>query len=336
MRAVFEPMTVTLTRPFASNRGVIRTVRQTLVQLSWEGLTGYGTALNTEPGEAESCTPLLEDATPYTLRRTLAQLAASRVRPAVVAGIDLALHDLLGKAAGRPLREIFGLAGMPVPPTAMSLEACSADQLAERGAAYRDWPILKLKLTAADDGSRVGYLRRGYPGRIWIDGNGSWEPRRALQVATELARHDVEILEQPVPAGNPDALRLVHQHSPVPVFADEDCSGPQDIARLRHSVSGVNIKLNKCGGLRAALDMIILARASGLQIMLGCKNESSLGVTAMAHLAALADHLDLDGTVRLLNDPFRGLDIDRGIITLPDTPGLGVTAEGTGPSIEGT
>lgn len=301
-----------------------------MVRLSWQGLTGYGAALAVEPGEPEACAELLADASPFTLRHTLDRLAAAGIRPAMLAGVDLALHDLLGKATGRPLHELLGLAGAPIAPTALSLGACSNEELAERGAAYRDWPILKLKLTADDDGTRVGHLRRTYPGRIWVDGNGSWEPERALRVVAELDRHGVELLEQPVPAGDADGLRHVHQRSPIPVFADEDCAGPADIQRLRGAVSGVNIKLTKCGGLRAALDMIVLARAAGLRIMLGCKNESTLGVTAMAQLASLADHLDLDGPLNLRDDPFRGLGIDRGALTLPDGPGLGVTTAGAG------
>ncbi|MGF1431021.1 mandelate racemase/muconate lactonizing enzyme family protein [Kitasatospora sp. LaBMicrA B282] len=329
MRMTHEAVAIPFTEPFASNRGVANEVRQSVVRLSWQGLTGLGAALAVDPGELDACAPLLADASPFARRDALARLAAAGARPAVLAGVDLALHDLLGKATDRPLHQLLGLAGAPLPPTALSLGACSDQELARRGAACRDWPILKLKLTAADDGRRVGFLRRVYPGRIWVDGNGSWEPGQALKVAEELARHGVELLEQPVPAGDVEALRTVHRHSPVPVFADEDCTGPADLARLAGAVTGINIKLTKCGGLQPALDMITLARAAGLRIMLGCKNESTLGVTAMAQLAPLADHLDLDGPLHLRDDPFRGIEIDRGSITLPPGPGLGVTPTST-------
>ncbi len=328
MRMTREPLSIAFAKPFASNRGVAAEVRQTVVRLSWRGLAGHGTALTADPAELDACAALLDDASPYGLRHTLAALAESGVRPAVAAAVDMALHDLLGKAAGLPLHQLLGAGGPRLAPTALSVGACSDEELARRGAACRDWPILKLKLTADDDGSRVGVLRRVYPGRIWVDGNCSWTPDRAVIVAKELERHGVELLEQPVAAGEPDALRHVHQRSPIPVIADEDCASPSDVLRLRGQVAGINIKLTKCGGLRPALDMITLARAAGLRIMLGCKNESTLGVTAMAHLAALADYLDLDGQLNLLDDPFQGILIDQGTITLPDGPGLGVTHTG--------
>ncbi|MFG2721804.1 mandelate racemase/muconate lactonizing enzyme family protein [Streptomyces sp. NPDC048416] len=193
------------------------------------------------------------------------------------------------------------------------------------GETLAHWPVLKLQLTPRDDGSRAGVLREVYDGRIRVDGNGSWSPGQAVAVAHELHRHGVELLEQPIPPGPADRLRYVHENAPLPVIADEDCTGPEDVLRLRGCATGVNIKLIKCGGLRRAQETVTLARQTGLRVMLGCKTENAPGVTAMAQLAPLADYLDLDGHVDLLDDPFRGIRIDRGRLTLPVGPGLGVT-----------
>ncbi len=318
MRLSHRAITVAFKEPFASRRGVVAEVRQRVVLLSWRGLRGHGATLDVDPAEVDACAPLLADAEPFALRATLARLTAAGVRPLVLAAIDMALHDLLGKAVGVPLRRLLGLAGMPLAPTALSIGACSDADLAARGRALADWPILKLKMTAKDDGRRAGVLRSVYPGRIWVDGNGAWTPEQAVAVAAELARHDVELLEQPIPAGRLDELRRLHERSPVPVIADEDCGGRADILRLRGHVAGVNIKLAKCGGLGAALDMIAVGRAAGLRIMLGCKNESTLGVTAIAHLAALADYLDLDGQLNLVDDPFAGMSVDYGAVSTDD------------------
>ncbi|MFC7264919.1 mandelate racemase/muconate lactonizing enzyme family protein [Streptomyces lutosisoli] len=326
MRAGHRRIEITLSEPFASNTGVTTHVRQSVLRLDWSGLTGYGAALAADPAELEACAPLLADATPYELRRVLDALRTAGVRPAVAAAVDLALHDLLGKAAGQPLHRMLGLAGLPLAPSALSIGAGSDDELQRKGRQFGAWPILKLKLTPDDDGSRAGVLRSVYGGRIWVDGNGSWSPERAVEVAHELARHGVELLEQPVARGNPAGLSHVHRNSPIPVVADEDCVLPEDVLPLRGRASAVNIKLTKCGGLRAALDMITLARQAGLGVMLGCKTESALGVTAMAQLAPLADHLDLDGHLDLCDDPFSGVVIDRGRIVLPDAPGLGAQA----------
>jgi len=319
MRLTHRDIAIAFKEPFVSSRGVVSEVRQQVVRLDWQGLVGYGTALAAEPSELDGL--LLEDASPFAIRSTLARLD---VRPNVLAAIDMALHDLLGKAANLPLRHLIGAADLPLTPTAVSIGACPDHELARRGQELADWPILKLKMTSADSGRRAGVLREVYDGRIWVDGNCSWTAERAVEVSHELAEHGVELLEQPVPAGQLSELRYVHENSPIPVLADEDCVGRDDILKLRGHVAGVNIKLTKCGGLLAALDMITLARAAGLRIMVGCKNESTLGVTAMAQLAGLADYLDLDGQLLLVDDPFTGLAIDRGVLTLPAAPGLGV------------
>ncbi|WP_405508007.1 mandelate racemase/muconate lactonizing enzyme family protein [Streptomyces purpurascens] len=323
MRLAQREVVIALREPFVSNTGVTTEVRQSIVELTWQGLRGHGTARGADPAELAACAPLLAGAWPFAVRRTLDLLA--RVSPATRSAVDMALHDLLGKASGQPLHRLLGLDGLPLEPTALSIGACPDDELVRQARKLADWPILKLKLTPGDDGSRAGVLRSVYDGRIRVDGNGSWSPDQALRVAEELHRHGVELLEQPVAPGALDDLRYVHERSPVPVFADEDCGGPEDVLRLRDRVSGINIKLAKSGGLAAAHEMLTLARACGLTTMLGCKVESALGTTAMAQLAPLADHLDLDGPVGLLDDPFTGVRIDRGALTLPTTPGIGAT-----------
>jgi L-alanine-DL-glutamate epimerase-like enolase superfamily enzyme len=327
MRLTHRDIAIAFKEPFASSRGVVSEVRQSVVRLEWQGLVGYGTALAANESELDECVETLKHGSPFALRSTLARL---NVRPNVLAGIDMALHDLLGKVANRPLSHLIGAADLPLSPTAVSIGACPDEELVKKGKELADWPILKLKMTSADDGRRAGVLREVYDGRIWVDGNCSWTAERAVAVSRELARHGVELLEQPVPAGQLNELRYVHENSPIPVLADEDCVGRDDILRLRGHVAGVNIKLTKCGGLLAALDMITLARAVGLRIMLGCKNESTLGVTAMAQLAGLADHLDLDGPLLLVGDPFTGMAIDHGVLTLPAGPGLGVSTDDIG------
>ncbi|MFF5505935.1 dipeptide epimerase [Streptomyces roseolus] len=321
MRLAHHEIVIALREPFVSNTGVTTEVRQRVVELTWGGLRGLGTARDADPGDLDACAPALAGATPYGLRAALDALPD--IGPAARSAVDMALHDLLGKATGRPLRHLLGLDGLPVPPTALSIGACPDDELVRRGRALAHWPVLKLKLTPGDDGSRAGVLRSVYPGRIRVDGNGSWDRDQALRVAEELHRHDVELLEQPVAPGRLDDLRHVHEHSPVPVFADEDCATADDVLRLRGHVDGVNIKLVTCGGLAEAHRMILLARACGLRTMLGCKVESALGVSAMAQLAPLADHLDLDGPVGLRDDPFTGVRVDAGVLALPTGPGIG-------------
>jgi L-alanine-DL-glutamate epimerase-like enolase superfamily enzyme len=271
-----------------------------------------------------ACAELLQDVSPFEIEKTLARCeAAAAGQWSALAAVDVALHDLLGQVAGLPLHQMWGLAGLPLAPTALSIGVLPDAERVERARQLAQWPILKLKMSPDADPAVVGRVREVYPGRLWIDGNGSWDAERAVAAAAEFHCHGVELLEQPIPGGAPEVLRSVRERSAVPIVADEDCVRPEDVLRLRGCVDGINIKLLKCGGFRPALEMIRLARRVGLRVMLGCKTESVLGVTATAQLAGLADFIDLDGSLNLLDDPFAGLVVETGVLRLPDGPGHG-------------
>jgi L-alanine-DL-glutamate epimerase-like enolase superfamily enzyme len=161
-----------------------------------------------------------------------------------------------------------------------------------------------------------------------VDANAAWTPKHALRMIELLRELDVEFVEQPLPPHDLDGLRFVRERSALPIVADESCLVAADVARLAGVVDGINIKLAKCGGLREALRMIATARAHGMLVMAGCMIESSLGITAAAHLAPLLDHADLDGAALLADDPFVGATIEGGRIALPAGAGLGVARRG--------
>jgi L-alanine-DL-glutamate epimerase-like enolase superfamily enzyme len=324
-----------LREPFTSHKGRTTGVRQVVVRLHWQKWFGLGTAIpaseygvdmNTIQSAIGTCADLLEGRSPFELEMLLDRIeAAVPDQPRALAAVDMALHDLLGQVAGLPLHRLWGLAGRPLMPTGLSLGVLPEEMLAERVRKLANWPILKLKMTPASDPRIVRRLREVYSGRLWVDGNGSWSPRQALAAADVFHDFGVELLEQPIAAGTPEQLRFVCERSPVPIVADEDCIGPRDVLRLQGCANAINIKLLKCGGLRRAFEMIRLARHAGLQVMLGCKTESALGITALAQLAGLADYLDLDGHLDLTNDPYAGIAIQFGQITLPEGAGLGIT-----------
>ena len=160
------------------------------------------------------------------------------------------------------------------------------------------------------------------------DANCAWTEEQALTLIPALAELGFEWVEQPLPEEDLDGLRRVHQASPLPIFADEPVRTARDIPRLAGCVDGVNIKVMKAGGLREALRAIAVARAHDLQVMLGCMIETSLGITAAAHLSPLVDWADLDGNTTVTNDPFAGVRLERGRLILPDGPGLGVMRRG--------
>ncbi|HEV2037675.1 MAG TPA: enolase C-terminal domain-like protein, partial [Candidatus Eremiobacteraceae bacterium] len=188
----------------------------------------------------------------------------------------------------------------------------------------RHLPILKVKLGGDKDVETLEAIRSVYTGRIRLDANEGWTPEVAVSKLQTIARFDIEFCEQPIPAGHPEQLRYVKEHSPIPIFVDEDSRTLTDLARLHGCVDGINIKLVKCGGMRPALAMIHAARALGMKIMIGCMIESSVLATAAAHLSPLVDYADIDGPLLISDDPFVGVRYDGAQLRLPDAPGLGV------------
>lgn len=242
------------------------------------------------------------------------------------AAVSAAAHDLFGKKRGAPLWKLFGLDPMMAPPSSYTIAISSSDaEIRRRVEEAHRYPILKIKLGTDRDEWIVRIVRQGAPDKLLrADANAAWDVKKALDMAGFLAEHGFELLEQPLPADDIDGLRAVTAKSPIPVIADESCLTSSDLPRLQGAVHGINIKLSKCGGLAEARRMIEDARRRDMKVMLGCMIESSLGITAAAHLAPLVDWGDLDGAALLADDPFRGATIDDGVIRLPAGSGLGV------------
>jgi L-alanine-DL-glutamate epimerase-like enolase superfamily enzyme len=189
---------------------------------------------------------------------------------------------------------------------------------------HRGWCFTAGK--AKENPCVIGKVRKVAPKiPLRVDANGGWTTKQAIAMSKFLFENDVQFIEQPLPKyAHVDNWRLVREHSPLPIFADESIMRSADVARLAGTIDGVVVKLAKAGGLSEALKVIHTARAHGLQVMFGCMIESSLGVTAAAQLQSLCDHLDLDGSLLLANDPFIGVQYHDGYLRLPDAPGLGV------------
>jgi L-alanine-DL-glutamate epimerase-like enolase superfamily enzyme len=157
-----------------------------------------------------------------------------------------------------------------------------------------------------------------------VDANEGWDVETALQMCRELGERRVEFVEQPIHHGNEDDLRTLKRLSPIPIILDESVRTREDVFARRDQGHGINIKLMKCGGITPALAMIEEARRAGLKIMLGCMIETSIAITAAAHVSPLVDYADLDGNLLVENDPFVGVTVQNGKLVLPDGPGLGV------------
>jgi len=315
-----------LVHEFTIARGSETTAHTAIFRLQYDGLEGLGeTAPIARYGEsvesvlAHFAARPLACGDPFALETMLAGIP-----PAARCGLDVALHDLIGKILGRPLWQLFGLDRTATPQTSFTIGIGTIEETLAKVEEIRDHPILKIKLGKGNEIETIAAIRARYTGAIRIDANEGWTAGEAVAVLRELARYDIEFCEQPIPAGFPEQLRSIRERVAIPIVSDEDAQTAADLPRLAGCVDGVNVKLVKCGGLRAALAMIHTARALGLRVMLGCMVESAILATAAAHISPLVDWADVDGPFLVADDPFEGLSYDRGKLVLPDSPGLGV------------
>jgi len=222
------------------------------------------------------------------------------------AALEMAHLDLAGKIRGVPVWRLLGIRSPARLATSFTLGLSSPAEMARRARAASGWRILKVKVGTPDDMENLRAVREVHPhAAIRADANGAWSADEAPGKIQALAELGIELVEQPVPPGDPEALRRVREASPVPIFADESIRTPADVDRHAACVDGVVLKLAKCGGHSAVMACIAAARAHGLRVMIGCTIESSVGITAAAHLAGMCDLLDLDGHLLLAEDRSR-------------------------------
>ena len=250
--------------------------------------------------------------------------AAVEGEPAAEAAVDMALRDLAGKRLGLPLWRLMDLPRGPTPPTSFTIALDTPEVVARKVREAGDYEILKVKLGAEEDRAVLEAVRDETDRPVRVDANEGWTLEEARERLEWLAGMGVELVEQPLPADRLEEARELRRLSPLPIVADESAHRAADVPRLAGAFDGINIKLMKCGGLREALRMIRAARAHGMKVMLGCMIESSLAITAAAHLAPLADWADLDGNLLVTNDPFVGAVVQGGRLVPPEGPGLGV------------
>ncbi len=348
----YEAITLQLRNPFRLSYGVSETRRAFWLRLHEAGVPPQpgprsspgdpGTAGDAGWGEgtipsyyhvpeAEMCafweaTAQRSDPFPADLDGIAAWVGTDGPAPARSA-LDLALHDRLARRQGLPLYRLLGLPAPPALPTSFTIAIAEPEEMARLARDARRYPVLKIKLGSDDDEARLAAVRAARPdARLRVDANSGWTGEEALRRLRGLERFNLEMIEQPVAKDDVEGMGYVQSHTHLPVVADESLQGPNDLERLAAAgVCGVNLKLMKVGGLAPALAMLRRARALGLRVMLGCMIETSLGTTAMAHLAGLADWLDLDAPLLVSNDPFDGLQYDEAAcVHVPERAGIGV------------
>lgn len=334
----FERVALRLEHPFTIARGTTTESATVVVTVEDDdGRQGYGGASpSARFGETietvESILPRLREVIedvdePETLVAIEADLkGVARGNAAARAGLSIALHDLIAKRHDLALHRWWGLPTDAVN-TSYTIAIDDAATMADRAAAAIDdgHEILKVKLGSDHDRESIEAIREVAPDvTMRVDANEAWDRATTRRMAPFLADHDVELLEQPVPADHLDALRAIGETSPVPLFVDESCRVLQDVPTVAPAVDGIVIKLTKCGSLLEARRMIHTAHAHGLAVMLGCSTESNVSLAGAAQLAPMVSHVDLDGSLLLAEDPFDGPIAEDGSLRLdPETPGTG-------------
>ncbi|RMF61265.1 MAG: dipeptide epimerase [Calditrichaeota bacterium] len=244
------------------------------------------------------------------------------------AALDIALMDWIGKAFGVPLYKLWGLNTSHAPVTSFSIGIDTPEVIKQKVKEAEPYPILKVKVGTKRDEEIIGAVRSVTDKPIRVDANEGWKSKEeALEKIQWLKTQGVEFIEQPLPSDMIEETAWLRERVDMPIIADEAVKTAADIPKLAGAYDGINIKLMKSGGLLEAWRMIQIAKALNLKIMLGCMIESSIAISAAAHLAPYVDWADLDGNLLISNDPFSGVKVNKGKFIYNDKPGLGVEGE---------
>jgi L-alanine-DL-glutamate epimerase-like enolase superfamily enzyme len=320
--------------PFTISRSTTAVQSTVIVELEQEGLHGYGEA--PECDYYGATIPRITAA----LEQVRAEVEASRLdepdafwqqmRPRLAAcpfaqcALDVAAHDLWGKLRGAPVWKLWGLSVDRCPLTDYTIGIDAIDVMVSKLEEFAGWPIYKIKLGTRQDLDIVRALRQHTTAPFRVDANCAWGAEEAIGNASALKALGVELIEQPLPPGQWQTMQEVYRQSALPLVADEDCQNEPDVDRCVGHYHGINIKVNKCGGLTPARRMIARARQLGLAVMVGCFTESTVGISGIAQLLPLVDYADTDGALLLAKDPAAGVTIDCGRVHYPPEPGCGV------------
>lgn len=305
------------------------------VEISYDGVTGYGEASMPQylGQTVQSVTAFLQKvdlsqfSDPFQLEDILAYVdSLSPGDTAAKAAVDIALHDLVGKLLGAPWYKIWGLNKDKAPSTTFTIGIDTADVVKQKTKeCANQFNILKVKLGRENDKEMIETIRSVTDLPIAVDINQGWKDKeKAIDEIFWLKEHGIVMVEQPMPKEMIDDIAWLTEKSPLPIFADEAIQRLKDIKNIEGAYTGINIKLMKCTGMHEAWKMLNYARAIGMKVMVGCMTETSCAVSAAAQLSPAVDFADLDGNLLISNDRFKGMEVVKGKITLPDRPGIGI------------
>ena len=336
MELTFKPYDAQMRHVFTIANFSRRTTPLVLTQITYDGFTGYGeAAMPPYLGENQASViaflqrvDLSQFSSPFCIEDIMTYLEGlSTNNTAAKAAVDIALHDLVGKIMGQPWWKIWGYNPTTTPDTTMTIGLDTEEVVKEKTREAAAFNILKVKLgmNEATDKMMINTIRSVTNVPIAIDANQGWHDKHyALEMIHWLKERGVNMIEQPMPKLWIDEAAWVTERSPLPIIADESCQRLTDIPKLKGAFDGINIKLMKCTGMREAREMVSLANALRMKLMIGCMTETSCAISAAAQLAPKMQWADLDGNFLIANDCFTGMQVVKGKITLDEKPGIGV------------
>ncbi|WP_262245399.1 dipeptide epimerase [Parapedobacter soli] len=334
----YRPYTLELRHVFTIAAGSRSTTPVVLTELEYDGTVGYGEAsMPPYLGESHQSVSAFLDRVdlsgfndPFHTADILTYIdELAPKNTAAKASVDIALHDLLGKLMNQPWYRIWGYNPADTPNTSFTIGIDKADVVRQKVLEAAPYKILKVKLGLDTDKMMIETIREVTDKPLCADVNQGWKQREeGLEMAHWLAERGVVFLEQPMPKEQVDDNAWLTENSPIPTVGDEAVQRLEDVRRAFGVYSGINIKLMKCTGMREAHRMAELARALDMKVMLGCMTETSCAISAAAQLSPVVDWADLDGALLTSNDIYRGMEVVKGKVILPDTPGIGIRLNG--------
>lgn len=290
-------------------------------------MTGAGQNAERTISELKKLIPLYRESDPfefYDLTDKVNQKLTD-ISPAKAA-LDIALFDWLGKTLNIPVHRMFGLNPDKYVDTSFSIGFDKPEIVKQKVREAAPFNILKVKLTNKNDREIIKIIRQVTDKPVRVDVNEGWSDKEeAIKKIEWLAKNGVELIEQPMPVKMIKETKWIKERSPVPLVADEAINTSEDIPAIGGAYDGINIKLMKSGGILEAYRIANVAKAFKLDIMIGCMIASSVAITAAVQLQPLARWLDLDGSLLISNDPYKGAEFSDGHWIMPEEPGIGVS-----------
>jgi L-alanine-DL-glutamate epimerase-like enolase superfamily enzyme len=333
MKLILRTYNLKLKHTFRISRKSIDFQPSLIVELQDNGVSGYGEATSNPyynitveilQHDIEKIRDIIEAAADETPEEFWLKINPFlKDNPFALCALDNAYNDLYARKDGKKLYELWNYDISHNPLTNYTIGIDTIENMILKMKGF-PWPIYKIKLGTLEDMAIVTELRKHSDAVFRVDANCAWTVEETLKNAVILKNLNVEFIEQPLKADNWEGQQEVFKNSVLPIMADESCIAEGDIVKCHNHFHGVNVKLMKCGGITPGRRMITEAKKLGLKVMVGCMTESTVGISAIAHLLPELDYVDMDGSLLLAEDIAGGVTIKNGKTYYPDRAGTGV------------